>query len=241
MPDNTQTTNDSQTQTESLGWRAGLPDDLKENEALKAFKTVGDFAKDDLAVRSKVSELEGKLSNYVPKLPDDASDEDRNLYYDALGRPKQPSEYKLQGEDKNAPEWTNFWKTQFHRRGITAAQADGLSGDFNAQIQKLVEAANAQRQQEITTNEQKLRTELGDKFDTSVELAKRMWTKYGEGEFDKAFENGNSAYRATTIRMLLKFAALTGEDKSPQGGMSRSSAKSSFIGYSKSPAPPKKS
>ena len=28
---------------ESLGWRAGLPDELKQNEAFVPFKTVGEF------------------------------------------------------------------------------------------------------------------------------------------------------------------------------------------------------
>ena len=87
-------------------------------------------------------------------------------------------------------------------------------------MQKLVEAHNARLQSEMQASETKLRSELGDKYDTTVELAKRMWTKYGEGEFDKAFDNGNAAYRATTIRMLMKLAALTGEDRSPKSGTS---------------------
>ena len=101
---------------ESLGWRAGLPDDLKQNEAFTAFKTVGELGKDYLGLKAKAAELEGKLGNYVPKLPDNATDEDRNLYYDALGRPKQPSEYEFDGEDKNAPEWTDQWKHSFRLR-----------------------------------------------------------------------------------------------------------------------------
>ena len=226
---------------ESLGWRAGLPDDLKQNEAFLPFKTVGDFGKDYLAVKSKAADLEKKIGDYVPKLPDNASDEDRNLYFDALGRPKTATDYEFDGEDKNAPEWTNHWKQQFHSLGLTKAQAKTLSTAWNKQMQAMVDAHNTSIKNEMTAAETKLRSELGDKYDTNVELAKRMWTKYGEGEFDKAFANGNSAYRATTIRMLLKFASLTGEDRSPQGGTGPGAGKQvSFIAYDKSPAPPKK-
>lgn len=226
--------------TESLGWRAGLTGDLQKNDTFKDFKGVSDLATDYLSKSQKVTELEGKLNDYVPKLPDDATDEEKALYFDALGRPEQASEYEFEGEDKNAPEWTNFWKSEFHGLGLTKAQAKGLSAKFNGQIQKMVEAHNNAVKAEMTSAEQKLRSEMGDKFDTNVELAKRMWTKYGEGDFDKAFEGGNSAYRFTTIKMLLKFAQLTGEDKSPHGGNTISSSTPQGFRYDKSPAPPPK-
>lgn len=208
---------------ESLGWRAGLPDDLKQNTDLANYKTVGDFTKDALSWKGKASELEGKLKDAVPKLPVGASAEDRALYFDALGRPKQASEYEFDGEDKNAPEWTNFWKGQFHGLGLTKDQAKQLSTMWNGQMQKMVDAHNTALKAEMTTAEQKLRTEMGDKFDTNVELAKRVWQKHGEGEFDKMFSAETATNRFGMVRFLLKMAALTGEDTSPQAGHSSTS------------------
>ena len=228
--------------TESLGWRAGLPDDLKQNEAFTNFKTVGEFGKDYLAVKAKATELEGKLGDYVPKLPDNATDEDRNLYFDALGRPKQPSEYELDGEDKNAPEWNQWSRGLLHSAGLTKAQAKIMNAGFNQKVQAMVDAHNASVQAEVKASETKLRSEWGDKFDTNVELAKRLYQKYGEGEFDKAFDAGSAANRFSVIKMLVKFASVTGEDRSPQGGTSHSNGGTtpSFINYDKSPAPPKR-
>lgn len=227
--------------TESLGWRAAVPDDIKQNADLVPFKTVGDLAKSYLETKTKAADIEKKLGDYVPKLTETATDEERGKYYDALGRPKTAGEYEFEGEDKNAPEWTNLWKGTFHNLGLTKDQAKKLSGSFNTQIQAMVKAHNDQLQTEMKTAEQKLRSEEGDKYDSSVELAKRMWTKYGEGEFDKAFDNGTSAYRFSTIRMLLKVARLTGEDVSPQSTNSVSAAsKSTGFDYSKSNMPPAK-
>jgi hypothetical protein len=226
---------------ESLGWRAGLPDELKQNEALVPFKTVGDLGKDYLAVRTKATELEKKIGEYVPKLPDDATDEDRNLYYDALGRPKQPSEYEFDGEDKNAPEWTNQWKQEFHSLGLTKTQAKALSQKWNGYMQKMVEAHNTSVQNEMKSAEAKLRIEMGDKYDTNVELAKRMHQKHLGTEFDKAFDAAPPEARFGMVKLLLKVAALTGEDRSPQAGNGLPGGKAvSFISYDKSPAPPKK-
>lgn len=228
-------------QTESLGWRAGLPDTLKTNESFVPFKTVGDFATNYLEVSTKASDLEKKLGNSIPKLADDASDEQRSQYFDALGRPKQPSEYEFDGEDKNAPEWTDYWKSESYKMGLTKSQAKSLSASFNAQMQGMVEAHNAKIAGEITAAEGALKSEWGDKFDTNVELAKRVYQKQLGNEFDKDFDAGTGTTRLATIRLLVKMAALTGEDRSPQGGQSQGGAKQvSFMTYDKSPAPPKR-
>jgi hypothetical protein len=213
MPEETQ-----QQQTESLGWRAGLPGDLQQNETFKPFKTVGDFAKTYLETTAKVPELEQKLSNSIPKLKDSASDEERAAFYDALGRPKDAKEYEFDGEDKNAPEWSSKWKQEFHSLGLTKTQAKDLSVKFNGQIQAMVEAHNASLKNEYTAAETKLKSEWGDKFDTNVELAKRVYQKLNLSEFDKDFASGTDITRLSTIRLLMKVAAATGEDRSPQGG-----------------------
>lgn len=240
MPEETTSTS---TTTEPVaptppGWIAGLPDTLKTNETFSKFKTVGDFANDYLATTAKASELEKKVSNSVPKLPDDATDEERGLYLDALGRPKQPSEYEFDGEDKNAPEWSSKWKQEFHSEGLTKTQALSLSKKWNAAVQGMVDAHNVSLKNEFTAAEAKLKSEWGDKFEPNVELAKRVYQKLNLNEFDKDFASGTDLTRLATIRLLVKVAAATGEDRSPQGGNSHSTAKpASFIDYSKSPAP----
>jgi hypothetical protein len=227
-------------QAESLGWRAGLPDDLKQNDAFKDFKTVGEFGKSYLETRVKAVELEGKLKDSIPKLKDDATDEQRAQFYDALGRPKQPSEYECEGEDKNAPEWTSYWKQTSHELGLTKTQAKALSGKFNAQMKQLVESHNASVQAEMKATETKLRSEMGDKYDANVELAKRMHQKHLGSEFDKDFENANPVQRFGMIKLLMKVAQLTGEDNSPQGGHSQSGSKpTGLIEYPSSPKPPR--
>ena len=196
---------------------------MKQNEAFTGFKTVGEFGQAYLDQSAKVTDLTKKLEESIPKLPDDASDEDRATYYDALGRPTKASEYEFDGEDKNAPEWTEPWKQDFYEEGLTKTQALNLSKKYNARINKMVDDFKANQANEIKASEQRLRTELGDKYDTNVELAKRLWKQHGEGEFDQAFAQETSANRFAVIRMILKFASLTSEDTSPQGGHSRGS------------------
>ena len=224
--------------TESLGWRAGLPDDLKKNEVFSKFKTVGEFANDYLATSNKATELEGKIGNTIPKLGDNATPEDRKAFYEALGRPKEAKEYEFEGENENATEWTSNWKKEFFDLGLTKDQAKQLSGKWNASVKQMVEAHNTALKAEIAASEQKLKSEYGDKYEANVELAKRLYNKHLGAEFDKDFDAGTSTNRFNMVRYLIKLAALTGEDRTPQGGNTPGQKSVPFINFDKSPAPP---
>jgi hypothetical protein len=217
--------------TDSLGWRAGLPDDLKQDEAFVPFKTVGDFAKAHKDTAAKAKDLEGKLANSIPKLGENATQEERNQFFNSLGRPEKPDGYELDGEDKNSKEWTGYWRNELHRIGVPKGQAKEISAAFNKQIGSMVEAHNAAIQKQIADTSAALKTELGDKYDASVQLASRLWKEWGKTEvdFDKAFASETSATRVTMIRFLLNVAAKTGEDTSLRGtGQRQESAKPGY-------------
>ena len=237
MPETTTTTEPA---GESLGWRAGLTGELQQNEVFKNFKGVSDLAADYLSKSSKYTELETKLNDYVPKLPDNATDADKALYFDALGRPKQASEYKIEGEDSNAPEWNQWARGLMHQNGLTQKQVEGIVPQFNKQIQAMVDAANQKVKTENAAAEQKLRSEMGDKFDTNVELAKRMTKNHLGTEFDTVFANMNGEARFGVMRILLKLASLTGEDKSPAGVNRPTNGGGVSNPYPKSNMPPKR-
>ena len=210
-------------QQDSLGWRAGLPDDLKAHESIVPFKTVGDFAKAHIETAGKLKEAEGKLGTSIPKLSENATPEERDKFFNSLGRPEKPDGYQLEGGDKAKEEALAPWKADFHELGLTAAQAKGLKAKWDGRINQIVEAHNAKVQKEIADTSAALKTELGDKYDASIALASRLWKQWGKTEvdFDKAFAQETSATRVTMIRFLLNVAAKTGEDTSLRGNVQR--------------------
>lgn len=237
MPEDVQ-----QPTAESLGWRAGLPDDLKQDETFAAYKTVGDFAKAHKETAAKVKDYEGKLSNSIPKLRENATPEERDQFFNSLGRPSKPEEYEFVNEDKNAPEWTASWKQDLHKIGVSKETAKQLSGLFDAKIQGMVEAHNAKIVQENSDAAAALKTELGDKYDASVALVSRLWKQWGktEVEFDKAFATETSANRVTMMRFLLNVAAKTGEDTSLKASGQRQEGPKSGYDLAKFNLPPAK-
>lgn len=224
----------------SPGWLAGLPADLRDNEAFKSHKTVGDFAKVHLETAAKAKEYEGKLANSIPKLGENATQEERDRFYNSLGRPEKPDGYELDGEDKNAPEWTGYWRNELHKIGIPKDQAKAISTAFNKQISGMVDQHNAKILTENTKAAETLKTELGDKYDASVALASRLWKEWGKTEvdFDKAFATESSANRVTMMRFLLNVAAKTGEDSSLRGAGQRQTAPSAGYDLSAFKLPP---
>lgn len=70
-------------------WMAQLPSDLKADQSLTKFATIGDLGK-------SYKELEGKLGK-VAVLPDEkASAEEWAAYRKAIGIPEKPEDYKLE-------------------------------------------------------------------------------------------------------------------------------------------------
>lgn len=229
-----------QPNADSLGWRAGLPDDLKQDEAFVPYKTVGDFAKAHKETALKVKDYEGKLANSIPKLGENATPEEREKFYNQLGRPEKPDGYELDGEDKNAPEWTGYWRNELHKIGVPKDQAKAISAAFNAQIGSMVEKHNAKILKDNSDAAATLKTELGDKYDASVALVSRLWKQWGKTEvdFDKAFATETSANRTTMVRFLLNVAAKTGEDVSLRGSGQRQEAPKSGYDLAKFNLPP---
>jgi hypothetical protein len=210
-------------QQDSLGWRAGLSDDLKAHESVVPYKTVSEFAKAHIETANKLKDTEGKLTNSIPKLSENATQEERNRFFNSLGRPEKPEGYQLEGGDKDKEAALQPWKQDFYELGLTDAQAKGLKAKWDGRINQLVEAHQAKVQKEIADTSTALKTELGDKYDASIELASRLWKQWGKTEvdFDKAFASETSQTRVTMIRFLLNVAAKTGEDVSLRSGSQR--------------------
>ena len=165
-------------------WIAQLPDDLKGNEAFTGYKTIGDLAKDHLVVKGKATELEGKLgTDYVPKLTENATQEQRDAYYKAIGRPDKPEGYEF-GKPDNWPEgvpYSTERETEFRQKafeiGLPKDAAEAAVKWYNDRLVALHTEINTQREQEKQKAISEIKTEWGNKFDENAALAKRVADK----------------------------------------------------------------
>lgn len=226
--------------TDQLGWKTELPVSLRSNEAFAPYKTKEEFLNGHIAAVTRSKELEGKLAGSILKLPDNASEEERNVYLMELGRPETADGYELDGEKPEEPGWKE-WKQEFFKLGLPANTAKALSAVYNRRINALVEAYKANVQKMNADAETTLKTEWGDKYSSNVELVRRLWKTNVDGDLDKDFDAQTSTVRTAIMRFIFKMAAKTGEDISPAGAQQRTAQGDPFdpkTFYSKSPAPP---
>jgi len=218
-------TGDGTGEVQEFAWEAQLPQDLRGNPEIKGkFKTIGDLAKSHLDLIPKAKEADGlkaKLGDSIPKLKSDAKPEEREAYFKAIGRPDKPEDYKFEGE--NLHEGSVKWAQKtFHQVGLSTDQAKFIGTSFNTFLAEIQKANDEILKTQSIEAAAKLKKELGDKFDASVELARRVWKKYTDSELDaftaQATIGGNPiALDGRFIGFLIKMAKLTGEDSSSPG------------------------
>lgn len=100
-----------------------LPDAYKDKPYLKGV----DSQEKLLKMLDGAQELIGKKGPAIPKA--DATQAEKDAYYDSIGRPKTAAEYVLDGGDKSDPAFVSKVKDVFHKHGLSAEVAKGIWAD----------------------------------------------------------------------------------------------------------------
>ena len=214
-------------------WIAQMSDDLKGNEAFTPFETLSDFAKAHLDTVGKVTELNGKatefegkvtdleskLANSIPKLGENATDEDRAVFYKALGVPEKPDEYEFpKGEGIEHDEKMVFWARDiFHKANLSKDQAGIISQAWDGLIQGMAKEQDEAKQAAVQEADTKLKTEWGADYDKNLELTKRGFQKFSGQELDAFCEETGVGNHPTLIKIFYEIGKAMGEDTSPFG------------------------
>lgn len=125
---------------EKLGWRTELPESLRGHEAFKNYQTKNDLWNGHLELAGKLKDLEGKLTDTIPKLKENATDEERAAFRAALGVPDKPDDYEIdlvEGMDNTLAPW---FKDMAHKLGMPKEMAKGLSAAWNGMITQMITA-----------------------------------------------------------------------------------------------------
>lgn len=233
--------NQNQSAEQSLGWRAALPLEFKENEFVKTFTKPGDFVKSALEIKTERDSLKTKQENAIFKPDDKATPEQWEAYYRALGKPEKATDYvfpKLEGMERD-PKFTAWAQDTLHKIGVPKEMGEAMASAYDSFALEMAKANQLEIQKNRADAETKLKTELGAGYTAAVELTKRFMTKYAKPE-EKAFlDESGMGNHPVLIRMIVDFAKKTGEDVSLQGALNKGDAPKGGFVYDKSPAPPK--
>lgn len=203
--------NEGSQSTELPAWTSQLSEELRNNsDAMKQLSKFGKIS--DLA--KSYSELESKLGKSIVKPGKDASDEEREAFYQALGKPKAADKYSLDGEN------TQAFKELAYKHNLTDEQAKGLYEAFteigNNAIaqQKAIMAANAKATDDL------LREEWGNKYDAKITMLQRGVNTYGGKALGEKLKNSGLLFDADVIRMFVKL----GEESAEAGSTGKTAS-----------------
>lgn len=239
-PNQDPTNQNNQTNSDSLGWRAALPDEYKNHDFVKTFTKPGDFVKSALEIKTERDGLKTKMDGAIFKPGEGAKQEEISAFYKSLGVPEKSADYEFpKGEgvehDENMISWA---RDTFHKANLTKDQAGVISQAWDGFIQGMANAKDESNKKAVEESTKQLKAEWGADYDKNLEFTKRGWKKFTDTEFDKFCEETGTGNHPLLIKFIHKIGKAMGEDFSPAGSQQRSWATKEGLIYNKSPAPP---
>ncbi len=154
-------------------WMDQNPDDLKDNEVLARRPTIEALSRDFL-------DLHGKSESSIQHLGENPTDEERNAFYSALGRPETPEGYKFEAfkmpEDIPYDDALDKWHRQTaHELGLNQDQASGYYDRWNTRMKAAYEEVQGKVGQRRTQAMDALKAlpEWGSKTPVNLDTGKR--------------------------------------------------------------------
>jgi hypothetical protein len=128
-----------------------------------------------------------KAGNTVVLPKEGATPQEMAAFYDRIGRPTEPSGYKLQVPEGLPPEFANAVSAKMHELGIPQKAGEALGAWWNEQTKTGSAAQTEQQQQALFADQTALKEAWGAALPQNVEIAKTAARAFG---LDEATING---------------------------------------------------
>lgn len=190
-------------------WMAQLGNiEAESAEKLSKFEKIGDLAKNYL-------ELEGKLGSSIVKPGKDASDEEKEAYYRALGKPESADKYSIDGED------AQMFRELAYKNNLTDEQAKALYASLKEVGKNALEQQKAAFAQQAHDTQAALQNEYGKDYPTKIEMLKRGVAAYGGEKVGAKLQQAGLLGDLDIVKMFI----LLGEQSSEAGASTRNQGK----------------
>ena len=176
-------------------WTSQLNDEVRNNpdimKQLSKFGKISDLAK-------SYSELESKLGKSIVRPGKDASDKEKEAFYQALGKPKSADKYGI--DDDNA----GLFKEIAFKNNLTDEQAKQLYTAFQEVGRNAIAQAQAQKAATAKATDDALRAEWGNSYNAKITMLQRGVNTYGGKALGEKLKNSGLLFDADVIKMFVK-------------------------------------
>lgn len=118
------------------------------------------------------------------RMPKDDKPESWDPVYARLGRPAAPGDYKLakfegMPDEASAAKFNDFLRNTFHGLGLTAKQAEGITGKWADFVRETISGQETALEQQALAEQSVLRGEWGPNYDRNVNIARSAASALG--------------------------------------------------------------
>jgi len=193
-------------------WHHSLPGPMKGHEALKGYETIGDAA-------AALVELKGKSERLVEIPAADAPMEEREAFYEKLGRPTGPDGYELRKPDNWPADqpWSAKSAKQYaeiaFKVGLPKSMAEALHSEIAQQGRNALLDQTSQNRQATEKREETLKAMYGAHVEDAVKLAHRSMEMVGGPTVKAELERQGLLRSPNQIKAWKRIWETIGEDR----------------------------
>lgn len=197
------------------GWKNCIPEDFR---GRKVFDTVSDF-QGLLKQLGNKDVLISRQGKGVMAPPADATQTEKDMYFDALGRPKTPADYKTQIPKEREAVYDKSAIADFnvaaHNAGLTEAQHKAVFDYYDKYVVGAIEAQQRNAAESVKADETELQRRLGpDAFNGRMEMARKLLEDNVDVE-DKQAVDAAIGHNPAVLNFLAKIGQKFMEGKLP--------------------------
>ena len=184
-------------------WMAQLGNvEADKAEKLSKFEKIGDLANNYL-------ELEKKLGSSLVKPGDDASDEEKEAFYRALGKPESAEKYTIEGEN------TEQFRKLAYENNLTDDQAKAFYKAINEIGNNMLAQQKAAFDAQARDTQAALQKEYGKDYQTKIEMLKRGVAAYGGEKMGAKLQQAGLLGDYDVVKMFILLGEQSSEAGSP--------------------------
>lgn len=184
---------------------ADITGDAAKAEKLSKFEKLSDLA-------SAYLEAEGKLGNSIVKPGENSTDEEREAYYRALGKPDAADKYSIEGDE------AKMFREIAYKNNLTDEQAKALYASLKEVGNNALEAQKAAFAQQAQDTQAALQKEYGKDYPTKIEMLKRGVATYGGEKLGAKLQQAGLLGDYDVIKMFILLGEQSSEAGSPGNG-----------------------
>ena len=219
-------------------WMTSVPKEFRDDKALWKHEDFSSYLKES---RENSDKLAGFDPEKVVNIPgDDASDEDREAFYQKLGKPESAEGYEL--DDPGFPEGLprdeeleGLIKQWAHEANMPADALKSLVGEYNAYVAEIFKTAKAEQDKALQESTQALKTELKDDYNEYVLKAQRAATKFGGDEFITLLKDHGLESHPSFLKVFAEIGKAVSEDSALGGGTGSGGSEEELTGFDGKP------